>query len=135
MSVSDAQITRYVVTTLHRAAARKTAQHRRRRNMELLLWDTPVNGDDPEDKRTWGEFFPAPEESVEETVIRNMVVRQALYSLPPKERAVLEELFVYQQNETSTARKLGLCQQRVSQLKRQALLRMKAQLERPGGLS
>lgn len=62
-------------------------------------------------------------------VIRNLAVRQALCSLPSTERVVLIQIFVHEQNEAATARKLGICQQRVNQLKRQALLRMRAKLE------
>lgn len=132
MVQSDARITMYLITTIRHTAARKGSQHRDYEKKEILLFDAPVNGSGAENEREWGEFFPIKEEGIEEKVIRKAFVKQILLSLSPREREVVVETFILEHTEAQVAQKLGIRQQRVSQLKKQALLRMRAECERQG---
>lgn len=132
MGQSNAEITMYLVTSLRRFAARKASQYSNRKKRELLVYDAPVNDPGLEDKRTWGELVPGKEEGLEEKVIRDTLVKEILLSLTPREQLVIKEMFMLEHTETQTAKKLGICQQRVNQLKKQALLKMRKECVRIG---
>ncbi|ATW28181.1 sigma-70 family RNA polymerase sigma factor [Candidatus Formimonas warabiya] len=132
MVQSDAQITMYLITALRHTAARKASQYRDQGKREILLFDAPASGPGLEDERTWGEFVPISEEGIEEKVTRHTLVKQILLSLTPRERQVIIEMYMLQRSEKQTAQKLGVRQQRVSQLKKKALVHMRAECERQG---
>lgn len=132
MVPSDARITMYLITTIRHTAARKASQYRDHEKREILLFDAPVHGPGSEDGRTWGEFVPVNEEGIEEKVARNAFVKQILLSLTPREKEVVIETFILEHTETQTAQKLGIRQQRVSQLKKHALLRMREACKKQG---
>ncbi|MCC7570586.1 hypothetical protein KO465_04520 [Candidatus Micrarchaeota archaeon] len=131
MGQSDAEITMYLVISLRRFAARKAFQYRNRKQRELLLFDAPVGGRGSDDKQIWSKLVLI-EEGVEERVIRNALVKQILLSLTSREKDVIKEIFLLERTETQIAQKLGIRQQRVNQLKKQALSRMRAELVRMG---
>ncbi|MEL7565348.1 MAG: sigma-70 family RNA polymerase sigma factor [Dehalobacterium sp.] len=132
MVQSDTRITMYLITTLRHTAGRKASQYRNHKKKEILLLDAPTHGSNSEDERTWGEFIPIDEEGIEEKVTRNTFVKQILLSLTPREREVVVETFILEHTEAQVAQRLGIRQQRVSQLKKHALLRMREECKRQG---
>lgn len=128
---SDAEITMYLITSLRRFAARKATQYRRWKQRELLLFDAPAGGPETEDVRTWGDLVSTEEETEKDVIINNLV-KQILHSLPAREKEIIEETFLLERTETQIAQKLGIRQQRVNQLKKQALLRMRGECVKMG---
>lgn len=123
---SDVEITMYLITSLRRFAARKATQYRSRKQRELLLFDAPAGGHETEDDRVWGDLVST-EGEMEKDIIRNSLVKQILHSLPAREKEIIEETFLQERTEIQIAQKLGIRQQRVNQLKKQALLRMRGE--------
>lgn len=128
---SDAEITMYLITSLRRFAARKATQYRRWKQRELLLFDAPAGEPGTEDVRTWGDLVSTEEETEKDVIINNLV-KQILHSLPAREKEIIEETFLLERTETQIAQKLGIRQQRVNQLKKQALLRMRGECVKMG---
>lgn len=128
---SDAEITMYLITSLRRFAARKATQYRRWKQRELLLFDAPAGGPGTEDVRTWGDLVSTEKETEKDVIINNLV-KQILHSLPAREKEIIEETFLLERTETQIAQKLGIRQQRVNQLKKQALLRMRGECVKMG---
>ncbi|MEL7567856.1 MAG: hypothetical protein AAGU27_23665 [Dehalobacterium sp.] len=113
MIQSNARITGYPITALCRAAARRVSKYHNRRKRAILLFDALLSGTRSDNERSWGELVPINDEGMEE-------------------REVIIETFFLKYSEAQPAQKTGICQQLVSQLKKQALCQMKAECKKQG---
>jgi DNA-directed RNA polymerase specialized sigma subunit len=107
--------------SLKYAALRLAIKHRKSREKELLILNSPINDDSEEDIIDRVEDKNV---DVVGTVCSNIFVEELLSALTEKQRAVIEY--------TETAVKLGISQQAVNRLKSRALKKIKRVLEEQG---
>jgi len=115
--------------SLKYAALRLAIKHRKSREKELLILNSPINDDSEEDIIDRVEDKNV---DVVGTVCSNIFVEELLSALTEKQRAVIEYKVLQGYTETETAVKLGISQQAVNRLKSRALKKIKRILEEQG---
>jgi RNA polymerase sigma factor (sigma-70 family) len=127
------RFTSYVSSSLYFHSVNFNKKIRLHRGRQLLTLDQPLGGDEDGSFKDMipdsGETFTLPEQSLEDAISDDALLA-AFRRLTDRQREILDLAYMKGMNDTEIAASLGVSQQAVSKSHRNALARLREQLQK-----